>query len=237
VGTNKRTIRLSGDALTGPGILTIACERGGTPLLKARLEWVKPTSTFVSTDQEPPGFLESGGTVLAAASLAGTTLLSPPDNWQGGLLEVFLQEKLESLDGNIEVVVPLSGVPTATVLRAQFFGVPLGESPVLWVNGTRLGEIPLVIPGLADAGYLREDRAFVYAGWRLGTLFIPSQLLRVGANTLLVETPTTGVFMKLASLQFLPDKANEPALGIEESAAASNVLEHPPLAEAVEIAH
>lgn len=230
MGLNKRTIRLSAAQLTEHGTLSVLSGAGNAAIEKVRLEWLTPRETFIASGEDVPGLLATGGEVIPSAQLAVEPALPPPDFWGEGIVEVSLQEIPEALDGNLEIVVPLDTVPMAGVMKAQLLAVPVGEAPTVWVNGTRIGQMAVMTPELGDIGYLNEDGAMVYAGWRKATIYLPSQVLKPGDNTVLLQSPVQGAYIKNAALQFLPQATAITGVGFtEESAAAAgeDILNQP----------
>ncbi len=216
VGLNQRTIRLPSQIASRSGRLIITGNQKN--LLRARLDWIAPTSVFVAADQEAPELISNGRT-FTGQELSGGEQLALPDAWFGDVLDAPLQEGVLALDGNVKFIVPLNRPPEQSLLRARFLGLPLAASVKVWINGKLAGRIQPMVPLLSDAGFVRLGGGRIaYAGWRAGALLIDDGLLKAGDNAIVIESPRKGGFLRDAALQVRVPIVNlPPAVEIEKS--------------------
>jgi len=220
VGLNQRTIRLAPEISTRPGRLVISGDQ--KKLFRVRLDWIAPSAVFIAADQEDPDLI-SNGRIFSGQELTGGEPLALPDAWFGDVLDAPLQERVMSLDGNVEFVAPLNRAPQQSLLRARFLGLPLGVALKVWINGKLAGRMQPAVPLLSDAGYVRlASGRFAYAGWRPGAFVIEDGLLKEGDNSIVIETPKKGGFIRDAALQVrVPDAGAPPAPEFEDAAPES----------------
>jgi hypothetical protein len=202
-GLNQRVVRIPRRLTRTAGRLTFDSSDRPLPIRRIRADWVEATAIYAAAEGAASVFQDAGGRLYSALELTGERLLSPPDAWVGKALEASLHERPESLDGNLELVIPLDAVPEAVRLRAEFAGIPLNDPPAIWINGAYMGRVPVNAPDLNDTGYLRgADGSPEYAGWRSASIFIPTRLLKAGDNTVLIQPPRTGTWIRNTTLQF-----------------------------------
>lgn len=200
-GWSQRTIRLPASLAKQGGLIII--DGNQKSIARVRMDWLKPTETFVAVDQAIPGAI-IGGRMLDDATLSGRPEMSPPDAWFGEVFETALQDVPVSLDGGILFEIPFAESHRTILLKAKFQGVAPGDSVEVWVNDSLVGTIQPFTPPLTDPGYVRlRDQRVVYAGWRDGALLLPGGLLQAGENSLVLRPPTPGCSMRDAALQIL----------------------------------
>ncbi len=198
-GLNRRTVRLPEEVLGEAGRIYLSGDQ--RKILRVRLDWVAPTGVFVATDEQRPDLI-AGGRVFFDQEMTGGEALAPPDSWFGDVLDASLLEGVESLDGNVEFAVPLSGPGEQALLRAKFMGLAPGAAVKVWVNGKLAGRLQPVVPALTDAGYIRlRSGRMAYAGWREGSILLEDGLLKAGENSIVIETAKKRSFIRDAALQ------------------------------------
>jgi len=200
-GWGQRTLRLPSALATQGGIVVLSGNQRA--VARVRIDWLEPTETYVAVDQAIPGLI-MGGRMIDDTALSGRPEMSPPDAWFGEVFETALQDDPVSLDGGVLFEIPFAEAHTTILLKAKFQGVAPGDAVEIWVNDELAGTIQPVTPPLTDPGYVRiADQRVVYAGWREGTIFLPSGMLQAGENTLVVRAATPGCAMRDAALQIL----------------------------------
>jgi hypothetical protein len=198
-GLNLRTIQLPDEVANEAGHLYIMGQQDR--LLRVRIDWCEPSTTFVAMDQEQPGLIQ-GGAVKLNRDLTGQETFTPPDAWFGPVLDAALQDGVVELSQDTELVVPLKGSVSEARLRAKFLGLPLGKAVRVWVNGKLAGRMQPELPSLTDPGYLRRSgKRVAYAGWREGALFIEPTVFRDGENSIVFESPGKGVYLSGAAME------------------------------------
>lgn len=212
VGLNRRTVLLPEEVTEEAGHLYVMGRQDS--LVRLRIDWCDPSSVLVAADQERPALLV-GGTRLLDREVTGQAVMTPPDAWFGRVLDAALQDGVTELSDNLELVVPLKGASGRVRLRAKFLGLPLGKAVRVWINGKLAGRIQPALPSLTDSGYVRRGKRTTYAGWREGAVFLEEGTLREGENSVIFESPGTGVYLSGAAMEIEPplgdDAPDEPA--------------------------
>ena len=90
--------------------------------------------------------------------------------------------------------------------------------PEIYVNGTDLGAVSLVLPDLADPGYrglsrsLLDDMKFQYTGWVRAQKIVPGSILKAGTNNVIVMaaagTSASAIRAAQIQLKYLWDKSD-----------------------------
>jgi hypothetical protein len=200
-GWNQRTLRLPSALALQGGIVVVSGNQRS--IARVRIDWLEPTETYVAVDQAIPG-LVMGGRGIDDSTLTGRPEMSPPDAWFGEVFETALQDEPVSLDGGILFEIPFAESHATVLLKAKFQGVAPGDSVEVWINDQFAGTIQPATPPLTDPGYVRlTDQRVVYAGWREGSMFVPTGMLQAGENTLVMRPATPGCTVRDAALQIL----------------------------------
>lgn len=208
-GINQRTLLMPWEATCLPGKLIIQGDQ--SKLLRLKLDWATSRKIYASTEQKPVAVM-GDDRLLQSTEITGEKPLAPPDLWLGGTFEASLQETPESLSENVEFLATLNQQPEQCVLSAKLLGLPLSKSVEVWVNGVRVGQLQPIVPPLSDVGYLQDESGkTIYAGWRKGAIYIPTELFMTGDNSILFVSPGGDTFIRDATLQLkrLPESLVE----------------------------
>lgn len=211
-GPNQRTVRVPGEVSSQPGRLIVFGDQG--KIHRVRLDWAAQRQVLAAADQRPVSFIVSDR-LVQNTELTGRRTLSPPDAWLGKVFEAFLQEDTVKLDEPVGFGLNLADEAGGAVLTVKILGLPLNESLEVWVNDHKAGQLLPPVPALTDAGYVtdRGGKA-AYAGWRMGTLFLPGGLLRRGENAITLIPPGGEIYIRDAALQLRePEKLAEKEAG------------------------
>jgi hypothetical protein len=108
--------------------------------------------------------------------------------------------------------------PLVALLSFELASPQIDAAPEIYVNGTDLGVVSLVLPDLADPGYrglsrsLLDDMKFQYTGWVRGQITIPGSVLKAGTNNVIMMaaagTPRSALRGPQIQLKYLWDKAD-----------------------------
>ncbi len=108
--------------------------------------------------------------------------------------------------------------PLVAMLSFELASPQIDAAPEIYVNGTDLGVVSLVLPDLADPGYrglsrsLLDDMKFQYTGWLRAQVTVPGSVLKAGTNNVIVMaaagTPRSAIRGAQIQLKYLWDKSD-----------------------------
>lgn len=108
--------------------------------------------------------------------------------------------------------------PLVALLSFELASPQIDAAPEIYVNGTDLGVVSLVLPDLADPGYrglsrsLLDDMKFQYTGWLRAQVTVPGSVLKAGTNNVIVMaaagTPRSSIRAAQIQLKYLWDKSD-----------------------------
>jgi hypothetical protein len=108
--------------------------------------------------------------------------------------------------------------PLAALLTFDIANPRVDAPPEIYLNGQDIGPVSLVLPELADPGYLGQTETllkqmyFQYTGWLRAQKIVPITILKVGTNDLIVVNPTgsgdSAIRSTQIQLKYLWDKSD-----------------------------
>ncbi len=108
--------------------------------------------------------------------------------------------------------------PLVALLSFELASPQIDAAPEIYINGTDLGVVSLVLPDLADPAYrgvsrsLLDDMKFQYTGWIRAQITVPGSVLKAGANDVIVMaaagTPKSALRATQIQLKYLWDKSD-----------------------------
>lgn len=108
--------------------------------------------------------------------------------------------------------------PLVAMLSFELASPQVDVAPEIYVNGTDVGVVSLVLPDLADPAYrglsrsLLDDMKFQYTGWLRAQIMVPGSILKAGTNDVIVMaaagTPNSAIRAAQIQLKYLWDKSD-----------------------------
>jgi len=162
----------------------------GSTVRGAFLDWMASTEVAHPLHAEPRD-------VISEPFQANVPLRPPEgDNELFGTVTAPLAAEAVPMGSTMEKSASFQfGMETAPLMALLTFEIasPKVETPPeVYLNGTNLGPVTLILPDLADPGYRGEMRTFVremqyrYTGWIRAQMLLPVAQLKVGTNDLIV---------------------------------------------------
>ena len=125
----------------------------------------------------------------------GPASINKGDSAHANIISAELSAPVMQLRHAVEFVVPLHGLPEATIIHTDFIGLDLESQVEVQVNGISLGTLntptfqldapEFVDTAIAGVSNTPKTHKFQLAGWRNGSLYIPAYVWQEGDNSLL----------------------------------------------------
>ncbi len=202
--------------MIGVSAIDLEVPGDGRTIRGAYLDWMKTTTVMhpIHAEQQelmPQPFAAAGplrprtedaqlyGTVTAP--LAEGTIPLGPSVLKSGTFQFDLETR-----------------PLLAMLSFELASPEIDLAPEIYVNGTDLGVVSLVLPDLADPGYrglsrsLLDDMKFQYTGWLRAQIMVPGSVLKAGTNHVVIMaaagTPNSAIRAAQIQLKYLWDKSD-----------------------------
>lgn len=215
-GWNQRTFKVPYENLQGDGTLLLETDAEKQPIKRVVLAWTWPTGVYMSPGGQGIEVVQDAERVYTDRDLGKVGSGPIPDSWTAGIWRAYLQEKIEPLDEATEFSVPFETLPRAVIFRARVFGFPLDAAPEIWVNGRKVAQVSMEVPGLGRPGYFRGERGeMLFAGWRNVEAVLPAQVFSAGENSI-VLSGHRNAYINEAMLELSFEKEGSP-LVLEET--------------------
>ncbi len=185
---NKRPLLLSAARLGGNGMLLLQSIGTGLIVKRVRFEWVAERTMLAAATRYVPVVVSASR--LALAEVDVDTKKRPPlvDEWTDRVIRAVLADGPEPIAPSVQVEATLEKTPKMARVEASIAGVFLDQEVWVIVNNQEIGPLSVEVPTLYDPGYLIEPlRAQIFAGWRRGAVYVPSDVLLPGENIILFE--------------------------------------------------
>jgi hypothetical protein len=184
---NQRPLLISASNLGGNGTLLL---QGGNDITvnRVRFEWVSEKTMLASASRYVPVVVTASRLTLAEADVDGGPRPILQDEWRDRVVRAALTEKAELLTPSITLVATLQQAPVRARFETSLAGVYLDQEVWLILNDQEVGPLAIDVPTLEDPGHLGlPGRELQYAGWRKASIYIPSQFLYPGDNSVQLE--------------------------------------------------
>lgn len=184
---NQRPLLISASNLGGNGTLLL---QGGNDITvnRVRFEWVSEKTMLASASRYVPVVVTASRLTLAEADVDGGPRPILQDEWRDRVVRAALTEKAELLTPSITLVATLQQAPVRARFETSLAGVCLDQEVWLILNDQEVGPLAIDVPTLEDPGHLGlPGRELQYAGWRKASIYIPSQFLYPGDNSVQLE--------------------------------------------------
>ena len=180
---NRRTLLLTTEQLSEPGVLTLQASGSTLPITRLRWEWLAPATTLAALDAPVPEVILGEGQTPGADELLGDPYLPLEDAWRNEVITASLTDRVERIESGTAFVAPLDLAPEQARLELLLAGLPASGAVRLRVNGADAGALSVELPDLADPSHRYTGAGrWIYSGWRKATAAIPATLLHAGEN-------------------------------------------------------
>ena len=207
LGLNAQTVLLPQDLTTGGGSVIVTYFGRFKELSSVTLRPARESLIALIGTRTDPALIDQSLRVMVSEELDGRR--SAPltgDVRNGAVVEAELAADIEELEGEIEFIVPVSGKIDGVFLKSDLLGLDLESTVDVLLNESRAGVVNMQPFALDDPSVTTDGGRLVAAGWRGGSLFLPSRLWMAGENRLVLklkrssEDPGKPVFLRNTSL-------------------------------------
>jgi hypothetical protein len=183
---NQRSLLISPTLLAGGGSLAFQCGSDTLGIRRIKLEWLESKSGLVAPAVQDMMVTQASGQTQPSQVFNGQAEAVAPAAWDDQLISVPLDDQPVRIEEGVEFSVDLDNVPRVARIALKESGLPLGKRLSVWINDQLAGTITPAVPDLTDGGFLADSSttATSYVGWRDGSFYVPSALLKVGINSL-----------------------------------------------------
>ena len=200
----SESLIIAADALD---YIDVSVPGDGTSVRGAFLASLKKAETLHAIDFAEPAEIDD-----AFANLPGSAPAAN-DSYLYGRVKAGLEAAAIALsptdNPSVTWEIELDAIPLLAVVGIEILNADPQHPPEWIVNGTPLGETSVRFPDLADPGYqaiVRPEQPmprFLYNGWLRGQRVIPSALLKVGVNKLVLRLngKSNGVAVRAVEIQ------------------------------------
>ena len=215
LGPNSRTLLISNEIALDGGTIVVTHASRFDQLLSLTVRPGRAATVAVLGSKNNPALIDESLKVVQKDLADGKqAAIKRGDSMRGCIISAELAAPVERLHENeIEFIVPLQGLPEATILHTEFIGLNLESQIDVQVNGIFLGNLntpdfKLDTPELIKTASQdnSEPTKFQLAGWRDGSLYIPARVWKEGENSIIFsvrspfETPTTLLSLRNTTL-------------------------------------
>ena len=180
---DQRTLLIPSTVVQGGGTLRLQCGAATLDVQKIRLQWLEAAPALVSPDLTEEEVIPRPGKALPSSALDGQPPAETNASLDGSLITVPIASTPQRIEQGVEFSLQLNGAPQAARLSFEEAGLPWGRHLVVWINQHRAGPVTPAVPELGDTGF-PPDVNQPYAGWRNGSIYLPTALLKKGLNAL-----------------------------------------------------
>ena len=184
---NQRTLLVPASVISGPGTLTLQCGDTSLDVEKIHLEWLEDRTALVSPEQADQEVVSRLGKATGASALDGQAPAADSASLEGSLVTVPLTLNPQRIEQGVQFNLQIDGVPQAARISFTESGLAWDQHLVLWINQQRAGTITPSVPDLRDPGFSVGTTA-TYVGWRDGSIYVPTSLLKTGLNSVQLST-------------------------------------------------
>ena len=193
LGLNARTLLLTQALDLDGGSIKVSFAGRFKRLLSLSLRPAKELGIATLDDEIQPALFMGNDHMIGATAVSGIDeVIKHGDTQRGNMIRAELSASPQRLDTNqgngpIEFVVPLSTTPQGSYLHTEVAGLDPSSWIKVEINGFPCGALamasfPLDDPHVVIAG----SGQLLFAGWRNGSLFIPSGLWKEGDNSVVL---------------------------------------------------
>jgi len=208
VGLNARTVLLPQSITREGGTLLISYYARFECLVSAAVRPARGNLLAILGGNNDPVLVDEALRVFERREVDG--FRQQPltgDLRRGAVVEAELSAAIEPLENELEFVVPIEGLVEGTMIRFDVLGLDPEARVEVRVNSLLAGTLNFPPFRLDDPSVVPDGLGrLVVAGWRTGTLFVPSRFWLEGENSIVVtlkrSAMETGrpVFLRNAAL-------------------------------------
>ena len=193
IGLNSRTLLIGQSLALDGGKVKVSFAGRFQRLLSVTLRPARNVELGSVDWGNQPALLDGKDHVLDALEVTGSDMvLSRGDSYKGAVVDAELSAlpvRLDQPGGQavLEFDVPLADIPAGSYLHTQVGGLDPASSILVEINGVQYGALQLTPFSLDDPSVLFSTSGrLLVAGWRNGSLFLPSNLFQKGENSIVL---------------------------------------------------
>ena len=237
IGLERRTLLLPQNLTLAGGTVSVSFAGRFSRLRAIELSPCADITVSAPTGIQQPALLTATGKSLSKADVSGDT---PPlirgDLATGNVVRAELAASPASIGNgaSLEVIVPMPPNAGDSFLKAEVSGLDPASRIEVSVNGNPMGSLGLEEFPLEDPGTLRSPGGrLLRAGWRSGSLFIPSGSWHQGDNSVVFSLSRApgdsgdSAHLRNAVAEILFGSTNAPAPGMPNTLSNGSIYGNP----------
>jgi hypothetical protein len=239
VGLNSRTVLLPQSLTKDGGTLVISYVGKFDSLLSLAVRPARLDETAVLGGRRTAALIDDSFQAYDDREVSGARPVPlTGDVRVGTIVEAELSAAVEPLNQSIEFVAPVDGIVEGAVIHLEALGLDPEAELRVSINTTPAGQISFPSFALDDPSLVTDwNGRLLLAGWRKGSLFVPSRHFKQGENTITIDLKRsegeTGreVFLRNSSLhlRFTPPAFSPLPEQRQDSSSAEVTLKDAPL--------
>src|SRR5437016_10382473 len=202
--------------MTGASAIDIEVPGDGKTIRAAYLDWMTTSEVVHPVNAEHRD-------VIPEPFSSVPTLHAPPEDVENfGTVTATLATDPIRVDGQTQESAvfqfPIETQPLTALLTFEVTNPAIDAPPEVYLNGQDIGPVSLTLPDLADPGYRGEVEAltpqmhFHYTGWLRAQKIVPTTILKVGSNDLVVAngvgSGSSAIRATQVQLKYIWDKSD-----------------------------
>jgi hypothetical protein len=226
LGLNARTLLITSSLALDGGTLRVSYAGRFDRVISVTLRPARELSVAALGADFTPSLLGKEEAVLTENEVSGADeILQSGDRTEGPVIHAELSAATRQLDGvgaegGTEFIIPLGARPKGTLLESEIAGLDPESQIQVSVNGEPIGSLAAAPFSLnAPSTLFSASGRLQRAGWYPTSLFIPSRVLKVGDNSIVLSLSRAAgdegksVFLRKARVDLLysPTPASVPA--------------------------
>ena len=189
LGLNARTVLLPNSLTAKGGVALVSYYGKFDGLISVSVRPAREDLLAVLGGRNDPAMVDEALRVFDRNEVNGTRMsVLTGDVRNGSVVEAELSAGVQQLDGELEFIVPLEGKVEGAVVHLEALGLDPEARIDVRVNSQTVGSVGFQPFRLDDPALVTDANGhLVLAGWRNGSLFIPSRLLVAGENSIILS--------------------------------------------------
>ena len=189
VGLNSRTVLLPQALTQEGGALLVSYYGKFDSLLSLAVRPAREDWTAVMGGRRTAALIDDAFQVYEDREVGGARPVPlSGDVRKGTIIEAELSAALEQIETAIEFIAPVEGVVEGAMMHLESLGLDPEALLEVEVNNVPAGTVSFPPFALDDPSLVTDwNGRMVLAGWRKGSLFIPSRILKQGENSIAIR--------------------------------------------------
>ncbi|MFI0348541.1 MAG: hypothetical protein ACH346_07245 [Chthoniobacterales bacterium] len=193
LGLNSGTILIPYDLAFDGGSVVVSHASRFDKLISVTVRPGHTANVAALGGKNNPAIIDEADHVISKnLATGGSAPINEGDFAHANIISAELSARMRKLPNSVEFIVPLHGLPEATIIHTDFIGLDLESHLEVQVNGISFGTLSTPTFQLDAPEFVNTSEAngsttpqFQLAGWRNGSLYIPAYVWQEGDNTLL----------------------------------------------------